>query len=268
MYGDEEKTPKGRKMMGRNLIIGDIHSRYGKLMNVLKKACFNPDADILYSTGDLCDRGDKPVEVLDCLMGFGKSFCPVLGNHDSWLEYWLHTGTADPLWIERNGGDITVEKLSAKPAKWLEKLRKWIEEIPLLRITETDIIMHAGLPKGVNEEKLISIARTKRPTPIFMTEIEFMNLIRMGIDMREYETLEELYWDRDYLISAITSEYGDKDVMPPLRTSRNIWIGHSPMRSGKPFHSESYHLCAIDTGAGKDGPLTVMDMDTTEFWQA
>ena len=34
--------------MGRNLIIGDIHSRYEKLTAVLEKASYDPDSDILY----------------------------------------------------------------------------------------------------------------------------------------------------------------------------------------------------------------------------
>lgn len=43
--------------MGRNLIVGDIHSNYNKLMDVLSKVHYNPDKDVLYSVGDFCDRG-------------------------------------------------------------------------------------------------------------------------------------------------------------------------------------------------------------------
>lgn len=31
---------------------------------------------------------------------------------------------------------------------------------------------------------------------------------------------------------------------------------------GKPFILERYHLVALDTGVGGNGPLTLMDMDT------
>ena len=54
--------------MGRNLIIGDIHSRYEKMMTVLEKASYNPDSDILYSVGDFCDRGKDAVKTLRFLM--------------------------------------------------------------------------------------------------------------------------------------------------------------------------------------------------------
>ena len=254
--------------MGRSLIIGDIHGRCDKLIAVLQKAGFNPGFDILYATGDFCDRGEQPVEVLDYLMKLGDSFLPVLGNHDTWLEYWLHTGVADSDWMDRNGGSITIEKLSGQPQKCLGKLKDWLGRMPLVRVTDDCLIMHAGIPEGMNESSLCSMASMERPIPIFMLESEFMNLVRMGIDMREYQTMESIYWDRDYLLSAIAAEYGETGDLPPFPTDKDIWIGHSVLRSGKPFHSESYHLYAVDTGAGMGGPLTLMDMDTTEFWQA
>ena len=43
--------------MERHLIAGDIHGQYERLREALDKASFNPDTDILYSTGDISDRG-------------------------------------------------------------------------------------------------------------------------------------------------------------------------------------------------------------------
>lgn len=53
--------------MGRRLITGDIHARHEKLLVVLEKAGFDPVEDVLYSVGDFCDRGERPVETLDHL---------------------------------------------------------------------------------------------------------------------------------------------------------------------------------------------------------
>ena len=252
--------------MGRNLIIGDIHSRYEKLTAVLEKAGFNPGFDVLYSTGDFCDRGEQPVEVLDYLMKLGDSFRPVLGNHDAWLESAL-AGVTDPNWTDNNGGAVTEKAVFSMPEEWRGKLKEWLARIPLVRVTDDYLIMHAGIPAGMDESSLCSMASMERPVPIFMLESEFMNLVRMGIDMREYQTMESIYWDRDYLLSAIAAEYGEKGDLTPFPTNRAIWIGHSALRSGKPFHSDSYRLYAVDTGAGMGGPLTLMDMDTKEFWQ-
>ena len=76
-------------------------------------------------------------------------------------------------------------------------------------------------------------------------------------------------WDRDYLMSAIAQKYGGVILRQPLDTGRTLWVGHTPLAKGKPYHSEVYHLWAIDTGAGSGrGPITVMDMETKEYWQA
>ena len=62
----------------KRFIVGDIHARFDLLRNVLDKAGFNEAEDVLYSVGDLCDRGDKPVETLFFLMSL-RDFRPVLG---------------------------------------------------------------------------------------------------------------------------------------------------------------------------------------------
>ena len=258
------------------MIIGDIHSRYEKLMTVLEKASYDPGSDILYSVGDFCDRGEQPVETLEYLMGLGNSFRPVLGNHDAWLEYWLYRKKFDLDWIAGNGGDITLRKLSSQPAEWIDRLKDWFSRIPLVRFDENNIIIHGGIPDGMDEKALQNIAM-ERPVPIFMPESEVIDLIHMDIDMSEYEALGELYWDRSYLLSAmaegnsttINLGHGNiRSARQPLGTERYIWIGHTPLTSERPFHSESYHLYAIDTGAGWNGPLTLMDMDTLRYWQA
>lgn len=265
--------------MGRRLITGDIHARYEKLRAVLGKAGFDPAEDVLYSVGDFCDRGERPVETLDCLMGLGDSFRPVLGNHDAWLEHWLHTGRSDDNWISGNGGDITFRELSRQPEEWLGRLKGWLSRIPLVRIEDDAIIVHGGIPKGMDEAELGRIAGDRRPIPLFMTTCEHLDLVVMGIDMSEYDRLEELYWDRAYLLSAmddgrhrfISTGHGRvEEAVPPLDTEKDIWIGHTQLLpSGKPFHSGRYHLYAIDTGAGSGmGPLTVADMDSKTFWQA
>ena len=163
---------------------------------------------MLYSVGDIVDRGDKPVETIDFLMGLAH-FYPVLGNHDGWLENYLHTSKPDPSWIMRNGGDVTV--------------------IDLLEFSD-------------EEEE-------------------------------DYDYLEDFLWDRNYLYNAMYEEgiktafiYIEKR-MKPVHTDKTIWIGHTPLREGVPYFSEKYHLAAIDTGSYY-GKLTLVDMDTREYWQA
>ena len=58
--------------------------------------------------------------------------------------------------------------------------------------------------------------------------------------------------------------------MKPINPDKTIWVGHTPLVDDfKPLIRDEYHLIAIDTGALLDkGPLTLMDMDSREIWQA
>lgn len=257
-------------MSGRRLIIGDIHARYERLRGALEKASFSPEKDILYSVGDFCDRGDKPVETLEYLMDLGGSFRPVLGNHDAWLESALITGVADPNWTDNNGGAITEKAVFSMPEDWRERLKQWLSGIPLIRVLENDIIVHGGIPAGLGEDMVTRIAKLDRPIPLF--RMLWNGETRDELVLMDF--MERFYWDRDYILSALRSVYGDNPMRrtrlrEPFDTEKTIWIGHSQLVSGKPFHSEAYHLWAIDTGAGSGrGPITVMDMDTKKYWQA
>ena len=98
----------------RRLITGDIHSSYTKLRKALDRAGFRKDEDVLYSTGDLADRGSEVCETFDYLLSLPR-FYPVLGNHDLWLYEYLKLGIRDDSfrnWVKYNGGSITVLALS------------------------------------------------------------------------------------------------------------------------------------------------------------
>lgn len=54
----------------------------------------------------------------------------------------------------------------------------------------------------------------------------------------------------------------------PFDTDKMIFVGHTPTKPTKPFISDKYHLVALDTVSGYNGPLTLMDMDTLKYWQS
>ena len=245
----------------RRLIIGDIHAHYDMLCRVLDEASFDPSSDTLYSVGDLCDRGGRPVETLRLLMGL-TDFRPVLGNHDAWLEAYLHTRRPDPAWYSWDGGKDTVRKLGAMEEDELIRLRTWLSSFPIVRVEKDLIVVHGGIPSGYTEQDLIDISRGSRTSPLLLSS----DADRLGM----------LLWDRDYLFSAMNdvgiyrSDRVPGSHVDPLDTSRRIFIGHTQIRPEcVPFVSAGYHLVALDTGAGSGrGPITIMDIDTGEYWQA
>lgn len=244
--------------MSRRLIIGDIHGEYDRLEEVLKKADFNRFKDTLYSVGDLCDRGEQNVKVLSYLMSL-KDFKMVRGNHDIWLYNYLYTGTPNRIWVEYNGGYTTMNEIQSLGESERKNILDFLSKSRRAIYEDTFMVSHGGI---YSEENLMAEARS---------ELE-------GRDPNgDYEG--NITWDRSYLTSAFISQkmeegklndeqihfYKDK-LIPPIETDKWVFIGHTAM-SG-PFINEKYHLINMDTGSGKGGILTLMDIDTKEYWQA
>ncbi len=240
--------------MGRNLIVGDIHSQYGLLMDVLSAASFSPEEDVLYSVGDLADRGPETVRLLQFLSSL-PSYRPVLGNHDVWLRDYLVSGLRPSEWTECNGGARTVKDFIRYGIGEKERVRtgEWLSRAPYVRIDDKYIVMHGGIPAGWTMTELEKVAALP-PSTVGYPALE--------------ESPASPMWNRSYLQSAMAFENGaDPAVLQaPLEIDRKIFIGHTPILT--PFHSERYHLTAIDTGAGHGRRLTLMDMDTLRYWQA
>ena len=62
--------------------IGDVQGCFAALQQLLKDIDFSPNADTLWFTGDLVNRGPQSVEVIRFVKGLGTRAISVLGNHD------------------------------------------------------------------------------------------------------------------------------------------------------------------------------------------
>lgn len=65
----------------RVIVIGDLHGEITQLNELLVRLQFNPETDILVSTGDLIDRGEDSYACLEAFM-ITKNYFTVLGNHE------------------------------------------------------------------------------------------------------------------------------------------------------------------------------------------
>ena len=228
----------------RKLIVGDIHGEYDKLIEVLSKANFNEN-DILYSVGDFCDRGNKNLEVLEFLMSL-DNFRAVRGNHDVWLYNYLLLGYPDRIWLNYNGGYKTYDQIYNLPIDKKKDILSWLRKFRYTIYEDKFMIVHGG-----PESEFI------------MKEISEQDIT--GIDYTN-DSEDNIVWDRYYFVNA----YLDKGE--PIETDKDIFIGHTPVQriTNEPFPyiNNRYHLINIDTGACKGGVLTVMDIETKEYWQA
>jgi serine/threonine protein phosphatase 1 len=85
-------------------------------------------------------------------------------------------------------------------------------------------------------------------------------LIR-GIPL-EHHTLQTLLWDRS--LARIAVELHQLGRNEKLTDFDSVYIGHTPISGGKPLKACDVWL--MDTGAGWSGVLSLMNLDTEEYF--
>lgn len=234
----------------RTLALGDVHGAARALEQVLERSGFDPAVDRLVSLGDLCDGWPEVDRVLDLLLGL-THLDLVLGNHDGWTLTWMRSGRPPPGWPPQGGwgtlrsyarragqygpldtGTIEEVAQSVPPAhrELLEDARPFIEEDRPdgRRVLYT----HAGWVPGVAPE-----------------------------DQDEYQ----LRWSRELWYHAETLQAADPEASSVTGYDA-VFLGHTPTQWTEP--RPVLELWNLDQGAGWDGVLTIMDVDTREWWQS
>ena len=121
-------------------VIGDVQGCYSELQALVKKIKFNPSKDKIIFAGDLVNRGNQSLEVMEFCMKYKGSIKAVLGNHDFYLLYL----------IEHQKKNKSLKKVLE--SRNIQKYHSWLKKLPLLlevKIKETKEIFwisHAGIP--------------------------------------------------------------------------------------------------------------------------
>ena len=81
------------------------------------------------------------------------------------------------------------------------------------------------------------------------------------------------YWERTRWETALALDksMSTEDLLYPKRFTlyKEIFIGHTPVtRIDRTTPVQMANVWNVDTGAAFKGPLTIMDVDTKEFWQS
>ena len=84
----------------RHFVFGDIHGRYTTFQRLLELIHYDASTDVIYSVGDLIDRGPDSVSVVEF---FKQPHChAILGNHEQMV---LNLSEWEPVWMNPwNGG--------------------------------------------------------------------------------------------------------------------------------------------------------------------
>ncbi len=118
-------------------VVGDLQGCLQPLKCLLRQVEFQPGRDVLWSVGDVVNRGPKCLKTLRFLYRMRDSLRMVLGNHD--LHLLAVASGARPM----NRSD-TLQKILDAPDR--EELLAWLLHQPLLYREHGWTMVHAGIP--------------------------------------------------------------------------------------------------------------------------
>lgn len=228
--------------MKRTLVIGDIHGGLLALQQILEKASVTKN-DTLIFLGDYVDGWSESPQVLDLLIELGKNQTCVFirGNHDELALHWLQKNHDNPLWYEHGGG-ATVLAYSKVDETTKQKHIDFLLNLVNYHLdSKNRLFVHAGFTS--------------------------MN----GVTHEHFHKM--FYWERTLWETALALDKSMKkdNIFYPKRLTlyNEIYIGHTPVtKIGKTTPIQMANVWNVDTGAAFLGPLTILDIDTKEFWQS
>jgi serine/threonine protein phosphatase 1 len=228
--------------MKRNLVIGDIHGGLRALRQILEKASVNTK-DTLIFLGDYVDGWSESPQVLDFLIDLGKNQNCVFirGNHDELALHWLQNHHDNPLWYEHGGGATVLAYTNVEETTKNQHIDFLLNLVNYHIDSKNRLFVHAGFTS--------------------------MN----GVTHEHFHKM--FYWERTLWETALALDKFMKkdDIFYPKRLTLydEIYIGHTPVtKIGETTPVQMANVWNVDTGAAFKGPLTILDVDTKEYWQS
>jgi serine/threonine protein phosphatase 1 len=231
--------------MSRTLVIGDIHGGLRAVHQIMERAQVS-EKDTLIFLGDYVDGWSQSPQVIDYLIALGtQQNCIFLrGNHDELLLDWLNGNFEnfnESLWYN-HGGEATVTAYAAVSEKTKKEHSAFLSSLQNYHLDQQNrLFIHAG----------------------------FTNM--NGVTFEYFPKL--FYWDRTLWETALALDENieKESVYYPRRLLLydEIYIGHTPVtKINETIPVKKACVWNVDTGAAFKGPLTIMDINTKEFWQS
>jgi serine/threonine protein phosphatase 1 len=224
----------------KTFIIGDIHGANKALEQCLERSGFDREQDLLIQLGDVADGWSQTPECVETLLSIPNRIC-IRGNHDVWCWNWFTWGQKPIMWTEQ-GGNATIDSYIST-GKLIDKAHRdfWDNQVDYYIDDDNNLFVHAGfdLTYGFEWSKTASV----------------------GIPRAS-----ELHWSRD--CAEFNTKSWGKRAIGHLDQFKEIFIGHTSHKTTRFNYPGKHNIWNIDTGAGWNGKLTIMDVHTKEYWQS
>jgi len=244
---------KDRK--SRKFVMGDIHGGYKALIQCLKRSDFDYENDTLIQVGDVADGHDEVYECVEELLKI-KNLIAIKGNHDAWFDEFIKTDFHPASWTY--GGKGTIES-------YLK-----YKDGPKVCFSRG-----SGFKTSLNSSDIPPLHRQ-----FFQNQKNYYILdqnicfVHGGFDRYKdffCQTEKNYCWDRQLWTEALShqNEGNTQETFEIVTQFRTIFIGHtSTLNWGTDQPMTALNIINTDTGAGSNGKLTIMDIDTKEIWQS
>lgn len=238
--------------MGKVYCMGDCHGAHKALLQCLERSGFNKEEDTLIQLGDVVDGWSEVYECVEELLTI-KNLIAIKGNHDDWFNEFLTKQIHPISW--QQGGEGTLKSY----CKHLDK-------------------MYINKEKGGYITDLLDTDIPHTHRDFFRKQLkyykdDFGRLFVHGGFNRHELLIDQQYnyifwWDRDLWYQALS--VGGLDQKLKIKEPvEEIFIGHTATTSWKKdTPMQASIIYNLDTGAGFNGKLTIMDVDTKEIWQS
>lgn len=244
-----------KERKSRTFIMGDLHGAYPALTQCLNRSGFDYENDTLIQVGDVADGHNEVYECVEELLKI-KNMIAIKGNHDAWLLEFIKTDFHPVSWTY--GGKGTIESY--------------------LRYKDGPKICFSrgsGFKTSLNSSDIPPLHRQ-----FFQNQKNYYILdqniccVHGGFDRYKdfyCQTEKNYYWDRQLWNEALShqNEGNTQETFEMVTQFKTIFIGHtSTLNWGTDQPMNALNIINIDTGAGSNGKLTIMDIDTKEIWQS
>lgn len=238
-------------------VMGDLHGNFQGLCQCLEKCRFDYENDTLVQLGDIVDGGDEIYECIEELLKI-YNLIPIRGNHDAWLLEFIKTGYHPVLW--NHGGLSTVRSY-------------------LHHANKRPIIVPAGggFKVSLNSDDIpITHQRFFDRQLLYYIDNSNNCFVHGGFDRFQPfygQRPESYYWDRQLWSDALRWQinrryYGYNSDFETTPLFNEIYIGHnSTLHYGVKLPLNAANIYNVDTGSGKNGRLTIMNVNTKQYWQ-
>lgn len=247
--------------INKTYVIGDIHGGLKGLKQAMERSPIK-EGDRIIFLGDYVDGWSESAEVVQHLIELQDKYdCIFLrGNHDEWCNEWMKTGVRHPIWVNQ-GGKSTLESYIRTGYITSDEHKKFFRNLHNYYIDDQNRgFVHGGF------------------------------VSRKGLGHDPYQS--DYYWDRDMwqlavLIHGRESEAQGNPKVLRFKKHKEVFIGHTSTINWtcKPHYPEynnpaqvqngpitipmnRCNVWNLDTGGGFKGRITIMDIDSKEFWQS